>query len=235
MTRAEFMGKLKELLSDLSESEREEVLTYYEEYFEDAGRENEQAVIESLGSPKKTARIIKEGLKDSQGEQGEFTEHGFCGYENEEKEELGQPGRKKHFLGKRNRLGGGELLLLIILAVFAFPILIPVVSAVLAVIFAIIVAIAAVLFAVLIAGVALVIAAGCLLIGGIVMLFHTAGTGVLMLGAGLVSGGIGILLTILGVRILRKIVPAVVRWIVKILQKLFRKPEIVSGGTDPFR
>lgn len=228
MTRAEFMEKLKELLSDLSESEREEVLTYYEEYFEDAGEENEQTVIESLGSPQKVARIIKEGLKDSQGEQGEFTEHGFSGYEDEEKEELGQPEGRKNFLRKRNGLSSGWLLLLIILAVFAFPILIPVVSAVIAVIFAIIVAIAAVLFAVVIAGIALVIAAGCLLIGGVTMLFHTARTGVLMLALGLVSGGIGVLLTILGVMIVGKVLPVVVRWIVKVLRKLFRKQEIVS-------
>lgn len=228
MTRAAFMEKLKELLSDLSESEREEVLTYYEEYFEDAGEENEQAVIESLGSPKKVARIIKEGLKDSQGEQGEFTEHGFSGYDQEEKEELGQPEGKKSFLRKRSGLSGGWLLLLVILAVFAFPILIPVASAVIAVIFAIIIAIAAVLFAVLIAGIALVIAAGCLLLGGIAMLFHAAGTGVLLLGLGLVSGGIGILLTILGVMIVGKVVPVVIRWIVKVLQKLFKKQEVVS-------
>lgn len=228
MTRSEFMEKLKELLSDLSESEREEVLTYYEEYFEDAGEENEQAVIESLGSPQKVARIIKEGLKDSQGEQGEFTEHGFSGYEDEEKEELEQPEGRKNFLRKRSGLSGGWLLLLIILAVFAFPILIPVVSAVIAVIFAIIVAIAAVLFAAVIAGIALVIAAGCLLIGGVAMLFHTARMGVLMIGLGLVSGGIGVLLSILGVMIVGKVLPVVVRWIVKVLQKLFRKQEIVS-------
>lgn len=228
MTRTEFMKRLKELLSDLSESERDEALTYYDEYFEDAGEENEQAVIEALGSPQKVAQIIKEGLKDSQGEQGEFTERGFSGYESEKKDEVGQPKVKKASRRKRNGLSGGWLILFLILAVFAFPILIPTAFAVLAVILAAIVTIMAVLLAVLIAGIALIIAAVCLFGGGIVSLFHTAGAGILMIGIGLVLGGIGILFMILGVLIIAKAVPLFVRWIVKALQKLFKKKEIAS-------
>lgn len=45
MGRWEFMRKLEELLSDISPSEREEALQYYNDYFNDAGRENEKEVI----------------------------------------------------------------------------------------------------------------------------------------------------------------------------------------------
>ena len=73
MSRWEFMRKLEELLSDISPSEREEALQYYNDYFNDARRENEQSVIESLGSPEQVAKIVREGLDDGQG-RGEFTE-----------------------------------------------------------------------------------------------------------------------------------------------------------------
>ena len=49
MSRWEFMRQLEELLSDISPNEREEALQYYNDYFNDAGRENEQEVIAALG------------------------------------------------------------------------------------------------------------------------------------------------------------------------------------------
>ena len=80
MTRADFMRRLEELLSDVTPAEREEAIQYYNDYFDDAGAENEQSVIASLGSPETLARTIKAGLADG-GNTGEFTEKGFSGYE----------------------------------------------------------------------------------------------------------------------------------------------------------
>lgn len=76
MSRWEFMRQLEELLSDISPSEREEALQYYNDYFNDAGRENEKEVIDALGSPEQVAQIVKEGLIENEN-QGEFTENGF--------------------------------------------------------------------------------------------------------------------------------------------------------------
>ena len=45
MSRWEFMRRLEELLSDISPNEREEALQYYNDYFNDAGKENEKEVI----------------------------------------------------------------------------------------------------------------------------------------------------------------------------------------------
>ena len=42
MNRFEYMRRLEALLSDISPSEKEEALTYYNDYFNDAGQENEQ-------------------------------------------------------------------------------------------------------------------------------------------------------------------------------------------------
>ena len=41
MNRSEFMAGLRKLLVSIPEDEREEALQYYEDYFEDAGPENE--------------------------------------------------------------------------------------------------------------------------------------------------------------------------------------------------
>ena len=54
MNRQEFLEKLRLLLGDLSEEEREEAIQYYEDYFADAGPEMEEQVIRELGSPEKS-------------------------------------------------------------------------------------------------------------------------------------------------------------------------------------
>ncbi len=75
MSRWEFMRQLEELLSDISPAEREEALQYYNDYFNDAGKENEQEVIAALGTPEQVAAIVKDGL--SENAQGAFTDNGF--------------------------------------------------------------------------------------------------------------------------------------------------------------
>lgn len=65
MNRDEFMQQLARLLSDMSESERMEAIRYYNDYFDEAGPENESKVIQELGSPGKVAAIIKADLKEN--------------------------------------------------------------------------------------------------------------------------------------------------------------------------
>ena len=87
MNRAEFMRRLTELLGDVAPTEREEAIQYYNDYFDDAGEENESGVIASLGTPEELARTIKAGLSDG-GNSGEFTESGFSGYTQMPKDEI---------------------------------------------------------------------------------------------------------------------------------------------------
>lgn len=62
MNKTEFMRQLESLLQNISEQERREALQYYEDYFADAGAENEQAVIEALGNPARVAENIRRDL-----------------------------------------------------------------------------------------------------------------------------------------------------------------------------
>lgn len=63
MNKQEFLTELARLLQNIPENEREEALKYYEDYFRDAGEENEQNVLAELESPQKVADNIKDGLR----------------------------------------------------------------------------------------------------------------------------------------------------------------------------
>ena len=65
MNRAEFIRQLECLLQSIPDAERQEALQYYNDYFDDAGDENEQDVIEALGNPARVAENIKRDLLES--------------------------------------------------------------------------------------------------------------------------------------------------------------------------
>lgn len=64
MNKDAFLYKLEELLTDLPESEKKEALEYYRNYFEDAGEDKTDKVIEELGSPEHISEIIHRDLSD---------------------------------------------------------------------------------------------------------------------------------------------------------------------------
>lgn len=68
MNRTDFMTQLERLLQNISPAEREEALQYYNDYFDDAGAENEQEVIEALGNPARVAENIKRDILGNPGE-----------------------------------------------------------------------------------------------------------------------------------------------------------------------
>ena len=64
MNRKKFIEELAFLLQDIEDAEREEAMQYYEDYFDEAGPENEAQVIAELGTPKEAARDIISRLLD---------------------------------------------------------------------------------------------------------------------------------------------------------------------------
>lgn len=69
MTREEFLRRLNELLSDVTDEERAEAIRFYEEYLDDAGPEQEAQVLAELGSPEKVAAIIRANVPGSRVQQ----------------------------------------------------------------------------------------------------------------------------------------------------------------------
>lgn len=118
MNRAQFMEQLKKLLSDISEEERQEAL----DYFDDAGEDQETEVIRELGSPGKVAAIIKEDLKNSSQNYGEFTESGYQDERVDDERQMPQSRAEKGYHAER-RGGKAGVILVLILLVFISPLI----------------------------------------------------------------------------------------------------------------
>lgn len=102
MTRTAFLAALEQLLAPLPETERKDALSYYEDYLDAAGPENEARAIAELGSPEEVARKIL----DEQSSQGNSADPA-------------SPARKPRSLW-RMVLGGGLAVLALALACFFF-------------------------------------------------------------------------------------------------------------------
>lgn len=86
MNRQTYLARLAQLLAPLPEQERQDALNYYEEYFDAAGPEAEEATAAELGDPAEAARKILEGegltaetapdTADTTGETGHVPEAG---------------------------------------------------------------------------------------------------------------------------------------------------------------
>ena len=83
MNKEEFLKRLEELLSDISEEERADALAFYRSYFEDAGIGNEASILEELESPEKVAEVIKKDLGVSEAADVETHEADVRGEKNE--------------------------------------------------------------------------------------------------------------------------------------------------------
>lgn len=58
MNKTEYLNELSKYLKRVPKQDLDDALEYYEEYFEEAGEENEQKIIEELGTPKDLAKKI---------------------------------------------------------------------------------------------------------------------------------------------------------------------------------
>lgn len=243
MNRMEFMNTLEELLSDISDSEREEAIQYYNDYFDDAGIENEQEVMDSLDSPRTVAETIKSGLAENAGE-GEFTEMGYRNADNaakkavivreekendtEETESVYDTKIPETSAGKeKSGMSGGTIALIVILCIFAAPIVIPLVIGAVGVVLGIIIAVFGTILGLFVAaaatGLALLLAAVVLLAVGIAKLFAAPIAGIGLAGAGLLCGGLGILGLMAGIWIISAFLPAFCKALGYIFSKIFRR------------
>lgn len=123
----------------------------------------------------------------------------------------------------QRRRSPGEILLLVLLAVCAIPIVVPLVLGVLLTVFFVLLAVVLVLASLIIAGIAVLIA-GIVLIGMAVGKFFVAPmAAIYLLGGGMLCAGIGLALTALMTWLTVKIVPAACRGFVGLCRWPFRK------------
>ena len=220
MKKEIFLEQLERLLQDIPQQERQEALQYYRDYFDDAGPENEQAVMEALGNPARVAESIR---RDLSGGEGELFEDRKVSPDREmiKYEGSGQAGDGKN--GERksgSRLSAGVIVLIVVLAVFAGPVLVMLSVCLIMFLVSLLIGIAAFWFgiAAMLGGAAIGLLAAAIVLAvtgsAAIPLHPMAGTGVL--GVGLLLAGVGILFLVLLVLYCGVVTPAVFRGIGKL-------------------
>ena len=225
MNRVQYMEELTRLLADIPAEEREDAINYYNDYFDEGGEENEEATIAPLGSPEQLAGTIKLANSSAQVIEGEFTEAGYQSDILRGANELDKYTQVSQSVPDKKNMSVGMIILIVILAIFALPILVPVALSILG----IGIGLAAGLIGLVIGISAAVIACGiAAIIVGVVgsgvgfMLFPTSAVAATaMLGVSFVVLSFGILFMMGCINLVAKIVPPVIRGIVNIVKKVF--------------
>jgi uncharacterized membrane protein len=170
MDRKEFILEIKNKIKHLPYDEIKNALDYYEEYFDEAGEENEQAVIKELGSPSDIAsKIISEfAIKDI---------------------DKSEKSAKK----------GMSTIWLVLLGIFASPIALPLAVTFIVLIFVFLIVIASILFSFGITAVAVGFSGVMAFVASLALLSSDYATGIFMLGFSLIAISIGAIFTLLTV------------------------------------
>lgn len=239
MNRVEFMTALDALLQDISIEERTEAMQYYNDYFDDAGIEQEDTIIKELGSPAKVAAEVKAGLKMSAEETSEYRETGYADTRFEYKETPANHEReaKKENAGEYNYAGDVDvntenqprtnktvkMILIVLIALTVLPIVCPIAIGLLAAFFSILVAIVAVIFAMIIVLGVLIVVGIALVVAGIAVLIPHLASGLALIGIGLVTSVIGVVATVIAIKGCVIVIPAIFRTVVRICRKPLEK------------
>ncbi len=227
MNKQEFMSQLEILLRNIPTQERIEALQYYNDYFEDAGVENEQEVLAALGTPEKVAENIKRDLYQNRYNESIEQDKVERGKELVKYQEGAQNTEQTTSTTSKKGWSTGAIVLCIILGIFVLPIIVPIAIAVVAVIVSLLIAVVAVIASVIFAiGVVAVV----LLVTGVILAFvgclgialsPLAGLGVI--GSGLIMVAVGLLFFMLTVLLVGKVLPTICTWIARGIGKLCRK------------
>lgn len=217
MNKYDFLSRLRNALSSLPKEERDAAMNYYEEFFSDAGEDNEQAVIASLGTPEELAKsIIDENNRDNPAGSAYSDSES---YSSSESTSGFNPPPTPAQTG--SRWTGGQTALFIILAVLSSPIWGGILAAVLGAL--------AGLFA---AVIGIIAAFGGCAIGffasGITALFHEPIVGILCLGVSFVFIGLFPLAIVPMCQGIVKLSKACIKGISALINKITGKKEAVQ-------
>ena len=236
MNRIEFMTTLASLLQDIPAEERREAMQYYNDYFDEAGSENEEQVIRELGSPEKVADTIKAGIDGYGNEEGEFTDTGY--HEPRfEKQEVPEPratqdsGKQEYQYTKeerKERWTSKPLKIILIAAIIlcAIPVIVPIAAGLVAAVAGILLAFVAVLIAIVIASVAVAVSGVGIFVTGIISMFGEFAAGLAVAGVGLILFPLGAIATVASIKLCIIVFPAMIRGIVNLCRKPFHRKAV---------
>lgn len=252
MNRAEFMRQLESLLQSISQTEREEALQYYNDYFDDAGAVNEQEVIEALGNPARVAENIKRdltlnvagtgtaGRQDSdyehsyrdEDEQGNSVRHPIAKYTNSESTGEGTDERNSTSTADRTAAASNpkkepmptwQIVLLVIAGILLAPVAVGLLSGLVSAIFGLLTGWFSLILGFGAAAIALILVLFVLIITGIICLAESPFAGIAIMGGGLICGGLGILFLMITVAMAGIVTPAIFRGLAKLCRWIAAK------------
>lgn len=228
MSKNEFLDQLFGLLSDISPEERDEALAYYREYIEDAGFENEEAILEELGTPEEVAAEIKSGILNKNNQDIHYSsntvKHSPEPYssanQNNQSADNGT-----YYSGSQNlhttEPRKNSNMLLIILAILGVILLSPVwlglLSGLLGIIVGLFATIAGFILGFGVGGLVCFFVGVILFLCGFPTILHNPLAGVALIGAGLVVAALGILFLLFTGWLCIGVIP----WAVRCISRLF--------------
>lgn len=220
MNRVEYMEKLASLLQDIPEEERREAMQYYNDYFDEAGPGE-------LDSPEKVAAAIKADLYGSAGDAGEYRETGYTDTRFEQKD---SPAERVEYSQNKNVPWTNKWLkIFLIIAIIivglpiAFGVTAPVILAVLAAVFAIVLSGFVLLASAVIAAVAVMIAGIVIFIAGLIQIPVSVPVTLALVGGGMFLFALGMVGTVLFVKLCMIVFPMMFRGIVNLCRKLVHR------------
>ena len=227
MTRKEYMEQLKKYLKRLPKEDYDNAIEYFSEYFDEAGPENEQQVMEELGQPKEAAReLLLNLLQESVGDSKDITEkktaalpaagsyYGESSHAHS-RTDSGNLSTTGYSTSAGKKRSPGKIILLAFLVICASPVSI-------ALLFA---GLAAVIFSMAVTGVS-AIAGGIVLTGfGVTLIARSLAASCMMVGSGFLMAGAGILVGVLTIYICKWCAMGIGRLVNRLARKKVHKNE----------
>lgn len=195
MNKEAYLNSLKSKLQGMDEDEIEDALHYVSEYFDEAGEGNEETVLKDLGSPSKFAATLKADAISKGRTKAD------------EKVEFNRP------------KSGVKKMITVFLGICAMPIALPLMLVVVTLMFAFICVVIGFSLASLISLVACLLAGIPLVVRGF-FLFDSTGNALISFGGGLLSIGLGIMLSVSFYQLVRWMVPCFTNCVIRIYERV---------------
>ncbi len=240
MTRKVFMETLERMLADVSLNDRYDALSYYKEYFDDAGINEDMIVPESVGTPEQIAMRLKKSINSGENISGENnniggtynrdntsgsydTNHNINnGYNNSknagqyEYNKEGQYNNASQYNKKNDDRTSGMIVAIIIAAV-TFPIWSGIVLGILGVILGVVCGLGGTIIGLGVAGISLIVVA---IVSG-----YGFATSILLMGIGLILFGVAVLLVIPEALFCVRFLPWLFKQVAELIHKITGRKE----------